>query len=170
MKVEKKLFGLLLLAVLLFSFTSCLSQPTRSRTLDNEIPKEQTATVFINYSIKVKEYNGINVESWYPKSGWSLAPNIRATIPAGDAEFLLDYDHWIGRGNYYYVFKNEDVILKYKFEAGRQYTIGFNSKRNEDTSSRFRRVATIEVWDGIYKDRSPRDPNKILASWIIGEY
>jgi hypothetical protein len=84
---------------------------------DDTLPEEQLATVW-DYDAMislgksgVSVYNGIEIED-----EWKLFK-----IPAGEAEFVMNVVS--DRGNA--IYKADDVIFRFNFEAGKEYSIIF---------------------------------------------
>ncbi|MCL2800897.1 MAG: hypothetical protein FWD28_03980 [Treponema sp.] len=163
--------ALYLSVITLFVFSAgCGSMPVRPHVLDQDLPKEQTTTVLLHHAIKVKEYNGLNIESWNPRRS-SNSHMIRASFPGGESVLLFDLDLWIYMGNISYIFRRDDLVLRYTFDAGKEYTIGFHHRRDETatTSRRNRWIVSIEIWEGVTQTR-PKDESKVIRSWDIGEF
>ncbi|MCL2800896.1 MAG: hypothetical protein FWD28_03975 [Treponema sp.] len=171
----KAIVSFLSIIVLFVVFAGCGSFKTR--VFDPNLTPDQAASVAFHEAIFIKEYNGINVESLlykpYSETNPKLRPDgIRVLFPPGEALLLFDLDLWIPWGNSAYIFRRDDVIVRYNFEAGKEYTFTFHHRRDENavTSRRNRWILSMEVWEGIITKRPQGDESRLLNSWDIGEF
>ena len=174
MKTGKFIFGLVFITVMAISLTGCLSLLFAPRpgvvTMDPNLPKEKAAVVVFHSSIKVKEYNGIDVKgNWYPKDEWR---KITATIPGGETHLLFDIWGVFDRGNITYTFEPKDLELKFDFEAGKEYTVSIYASKNEGSFVFPRQKVFLAIWDRIYSDANPGNTHEdsIIKSWEFGEF
>jgi hypothetical protein len=106
----KKLFGIAAALALSLFLGGCVT-PAPPYVWDASLPETQTATVhFIDFY--PTSMNGINLD---------MGNSIAIKIPAGDAQFLLNSRPY-ATGHYNII----DAIFKYRFEAGKDYTIRYN--------------------------------------------
>jgi len=114
----KKNFNL----VIIFTVISIhvLSCGTTKNVFDESIPAENSVTIKLEPSIKVKSYNGIDTKL-KTAMGWT-----GFTIPVGDASFLVDLEV-VGSSNAITgsktIYNIDNVEFSYKFEHGKEYFI-----------------------------------------------
>ncbi|HCC36720.1 MAG TPA: hypothetical protein DEQ14_03380 [Treponema sp.] len=135
------IFGICLSSILLLG--SCISaMGATTNVFDASIPIEETATLKFGPGWIVNAYNGINVELDRP--GAYEMKFTGFTIPAGQTEIEMDLYYREGSPSYgYTTFTADDVMLRYNFEAGKEYYIQF-SFINADG-----RVPTVAVGSGV---------------------
>jgi hypothetical protein len=159
MKTGKFIVSFACIAALVVSLSGCFSLSAKI-TVDPDLPIESSAMVMIPSVIHVKEYNGINVkELWYPKNEFR---DITVIMPAGETHLLFDMYAGFVWGNTTYNFKPKDVVLKYNFEAGKEYTIGVTLSD--------KKVVVLAIWDGFYPNELPRGDDLIVKSWELGRF
>jgi hypothetical protein len=119
----KRILGILGLVCALFAFGACVSQVI----FDENLAPEQSSHLYIYGGLEVKVYNGIPVPTkkvlGAVVSGWH-----DVLLPPGEAEFMLDVS-W-SNGNFRFV--ANDVFFRYKFDAGKHYTITFTTVGGPD--------------------------------------
>ena len=101
----KKTIKLLVVSIFLFLIISC-----KTIVWDDSVPLEETVLITIYSGVDIYSYNEVNVK-------WKGLTSVR--IPAGHSEFILSALH---EGGLFLVREN-DIFLKYYFEAGNQYSI-----------------------------------------------
>jgi len=159
--------GLVVITAFVVAFSGCASRP-RNRTFDRDIPREETTRVLINESIFVTEVNGIPVR-WY---GLLRRRNyIRARLPAGETHLLFNMSHSVPVvpfSNNFVVFRQNDLELLYHFASGREYTIGFYVRQNEDATRS--RTLLLGIWEGMHRHNLHRRLDQLLIFWEIGDF
>jgi hypothetical protein len=129
---------------------SCLTVPMMIPPIiyDESVPLEQSCRILFS-SIEITAYNGIPVP--YSKGNYStylrnvtVSEWTHIVLPAGEIEFTGDIilSNTIKNTRTYYVIP--DVVLKYRFEPGKNYTIRADWNCGPDKNER-----GIEIYNDI---------------------
>jgi hypothetical protein len=123
---NRKLFWLSGIVCFLLVFGACVSQVV----FDKNLPLEESTRLWIYYGVEVTEYNGIPVPPERVKG-----PNdpVISTwhdvyIPPGEAEFVVDINWQVP----YYAWVGKNLSFRYKFDAGKYYTLMFENHGGPD--------------------------------------
>ncbi|MDR1287483.1 MAG: hypothetical protein LBK08_07735 [Treponema sp.] len=134
-------------------------------TYDESVSPEKSALVVFTDTIRVVSYNGTNVDRkvWYPKVKTRIN---KVTLPARAASIHVDLRCDITRGPVIYRITRNDIELRFKFEAGKEYTVSGYSK-----GKGFLGLESLEFGVGIweYASTNPGNLNKMIKSWKLGE-
>lgn len=164
MNSQKKLFtGLIVFTALLM--IGC-STPPGKVTYDPELPPEKTTKVIFEETIKVTQYNGIDVlEAWYPKG---KARKNTVTLPGGNSTIIFNLNAAITIGNTTYFIEAKDLELRFDFEAGKSYTFGvYTEKMGAQTFFLGRVKYGVAVWDNAV--RHNYNVSKAIKFWEMGQ-
>ncbi|MDR2575712.1 MAG: hypothetical protein LBC52_04630 [Treponema sp.] len=114
--MKRKRFLLLGIVCVPLVLGACVSQVI----FDESLPLEESAHLFFYGELNITEYNGIPVP--YKKIFDTTSSNWRDVyLPPGEMEFMLDVYQKIGN----FIFTAKDVLFRYKFDAGKYYTLTF---------------------------------------------
>jgi hypothetical protein len=99
----------------------------KTLVFDETLPPGQTARIHFSPGIEVLSYNGIVIvqkksrdDKKYYRSGWH-----DITVPSGRSEFEIDIRRPAPYTAAYYRIFN--AVFAYDFEAGKEYTVRFNT-------------------------------------------
>jgi hypothetical protein len=114
--MNKKWFWLLEIVIVPLMFGACVSQVI----FDESLPLEESVHLFFYGELNITEYNGIPVPHKrilnVTSSKWH-----DVYLHPGEMEFILDVYQKIGN----FIFTAENVLFRYKFDAGKYYTLTF---------------------------------------------
>jgi hypothetical protein len=132
---------------------------------DESLPPEKRTAVVFGDSIHVLEYNGIGVEdSWYRNGKYRIN---RVALPAGETTILFDYYLSFSRGNTIFRATEEEIELRFDFEAGKDYTVGAYTKTEGFIFIEIE--YGIAIWDHATTG-SPGSVDKSIKSWKLGTF
>jgi len=95
---------------------------------NENLSEAESAHLYFDYGLEVKEYNGIPVEH----SKFMSSTNSKwryVYLPPGEMEFMADVNR---RGGYNTFYTASDVYFRYKFEAGKTYSLFFTAYGGPD--------------------------------------
>ena len=122
--MNRKWFCLLGIVCVLLVFGACVSQII----FDENLPLDESTRLVFYGGIEVTEYNGITV----PHKKIMLNTSSKwhdVYLPPGEMEFMLDL-YW-SYGSYF-TYTADNVLFRYKFDAGKTYTITFTAYGGSD--------------------------------------
>jgi hypothetical protein len=165
---KKTLFAMFIVSVVLL-LGGCFTAPKPGNIVfDPYLPPERTAVVIFNGTIRVQEYNGINIsEDWYPDD---KARENTVTLPAGQTTLLLNINSYFEIGRTIYRVRAEDVQLSYNFEPGETYFLGIYAETEDNYLVRItiggRYTWGLGIWSGSkqgYRDDA-------IKYWDLGQF
>jgi len=115
--IGRKMTMVSIFGALLLLLSSCLSEPVK---FDDNLPQEQSCYLFFYSGLEITSYNGINVPV-KRKMGVTISSWRHMYLPPGEMEFIMDVIWKYGSIAY----TAKDVIFKYNFEKGNEYTMTF---------------------------------------------
>ena len=122
--MNRKWFWLLGIVFAAPVFWACAGSPV---IFDGNLPLEQSSHISIYYGLEIKTYNGISVpQKTFLRTTTSTWHDVY--LPPGEMEFMLDVN-WEGAVTRYLA---KSVYFKYKFDAGKNYTIIFTAYGGAD--------------------------------------
>jgi hypothetical protein len=167
--LKKQVYLLAIIVSVVFVFLSCSSlwdaMSTVKITFDPDLPMEQSTVVTFDRTIKVLQYNGIDVkDKWYPNGSERIN---KVTLPAGSAAIVFSYSIYITEGGVTTV-KRNNIELRFDFEAEKDYAVGEWILRGESKGFLQGNKWTygIGVWNK-FGDIGEKD--KAIKSWELGE-
>jgi hypothetical protein len=93
-------------------------------TIDETVPKNESAVVLFDHGVKVRTFNNVDVfDAWYGR-GWWTADSAKITVPAGEAK--IEYDVYLKNNDVTY--EADNLNLTYTFEAGKEYIFKIDSQ------------------------------------------
>jgi len=140
--------------------------PPGKVTYDPDLPKEKTTLVVFADSIQVQQYNGIDVkESWYPNGKWRKNT---VTLPGGPAVIVFNCWFSVSQGNTIWTFKQEELELRYDFEAGKEYTFSPYSEKTGFLGLGKIKIG-VAIWDYAATGNVSGQKSKAVKFWELGE-
>ncbi|MDR1106595.1 MAG: hypothetical protein LBL44_09585 [Treponema sp.] len=134
-------------------------------TYGESVSPEQSALVVFTEMIRVTSYNGTDIDRrvWYPKVKTRIN---KVTLPAGATSIHVDLHCDITRGYILYRINRNDMELRFKLEAGKEYTVSVYLKKKG-----FLGLEGLEFGVGIweYASTNPGNPKKMIESWKLGD-
>ncbi|MDR1105052.1 MAG: hypothetical protein LBL44_01720 [Treponema sp.] len=146
-------------------------------TYDESVSPEQSALVVFSNTIRVTSYNGTNVDNkvWYPKAKIRIN---RVTLPARAATIHCDLLCDITRGRTIYHITYKNIELRFKFEAGKEYTVssywkgsgGFTGLENiEFGVGIWEYASTNPLSQGTFLNAGFGNPDEAVEIWKLGD-
>ena len=164
MKKKIVFFTAVILTAVMFS--ACFSTPAGKPVFDPNLNKESAATIVFEHTVKVSEYNGISVgNEWYPNN---TRRRNTVLLPAGSASIVFDFYVSLVTGyNRYTNVTLNGVELRFDFEAGKEYYIGYYSESvGSQTLFQSSYEVGIAIWSGT---SSSNRKDNALRFWKFGE-
>jgi hypothetical protein len=158
--LKKQVCYLIAIVSAVLLFFSCFSTPPGKIVFDPDLPEEQSTVVIFDGTIKVLQFNGIDVkDAWYPK-GESRKNTV--TLPAGYSAITLNYSFYMGS-----VYRN-NLELRFNFEPEKEYAVGACVFRGESKGflKGYNWTHGIGIWNK-FSDIGSRD--KAIKFWELGE-
>jgi hypothetical protein len=116
--MNRKWTLLLGIAVVPLVLEACAGRPF---IFDENLPLEESARLFFMSGVEVTEYNGIPIPHKTLKGNPFSAAWRVMYLPPGEMEFTLD----LFSRRFNTIYTGENLFFKYKFDAGKTYTIDF---------------------------------------------
>ena len=160
---SKYLLPILIVFPVFLILSGCFTTPGNI-AFDPDLPPDRTTLVTFEGTIKVLEYNGIDVSSqWYPKD---IIRANKVTLPAGSTKVLFNLSVYIHWANATIHVTHDNLELNFDFEPGKQYTLGGYVKNTGFLGLGKTKVG-VGIWDSTILHR--HDPDKAIKYWELAE-
>ena len=160
------LFFIVVFSVVILFGCGTARTPPGKIVYDPDLPGEKTTMVVFVGSIQVQQYNGIDVkEAWYPNGKWRKNT---VTLPGGPAAIVFNCSFSVSQGNTIWSFKQEELELRFDFEAGKEYTFSPYSEKTGFLGLGKIKVG-VAIWDSAASNATSGGKDKAIKYWELGE-